>query len=187
MLTQLLSSTKNGNHNHLLLKWVHFSLLYPYGDDNEPFDMPKYLKFKVISALESSGSSSVTGNMMNDYKRILVEFCKRRPYTDNRLLELAGLFRKWLLRTATNVDDLCFQFLEKEQRQRIVGERQLEQRVLKDDGTFQPGKLYLPDSHVNSPAYGRSALLDVQSLVSRKPSSFSVYYCINDSRVERNW
>lgn len=96
-----------------------FLLLYPYKDDNEPFNIDKYFQYKRRSRA-ARGSSSVNPNTKKLYKLRSAKPCKSRLCPKNLLLESAGLFHQWLLHTATIVEDPQLAFLEKDQTQCIT-------------------------------------------------------------------
>lgn len=67
-----------------------FQLLYPYGENHEPFDMDRYLQYKVNSSFP--GSSSVNGNIVKEYKMTWAEECKKRLYRDNFFTSMLNFF-----------------------------------------------------------------------------------------------
>ena len=109
-----------------------FPLLYPYGDEHEPYDMDIYVANKGNRGRNANeGSSSGGGggrgasrgettNERNVKKMTWAENAKRRLYTDNMLLNCGPLLQMWVLRTMTNIEDVRLQFLEREQRSRIT-------------------------------------------------------------------
>ena len=161
----------------------YFSLLYPYGNQEQPFDLRRYLEAKNDDAADDGGSQDA-------HKLCLLTWAshsKRRLYTDNFLLNSGPLLQQWALRTFTNIEDMRLQlppiarqleshiFQEDLQIKRMSTEEEIEAST-RADGTLDPsfGKLYLPDSMVNSPAYWKQKRLHVQAIVARKgvPSLF---------------
>ena len=145
-----------------------FPLLYPYGDNHEPFDITEYIDNKKPGALDNE-----TNPHIRELKKMTwAEFSKRRLYTDNMLLNSGTLLQQWMLRTVLGIEDMRLQFLERDQRNRLVAEQELIESGGNLDGAS--GRLFLPDSHLNSPAYWKQKRLDVQALVARvgPPSLF---------------
>lgn len=81
------------------------------------------------------------------------EVYKSSLYTDNILPEYGGLLNKWALQMCTNVQDMRLEFLEKYQTSRFVEEKELLQMLAGHDQPFKPGRLFLTNNFVNSPAY----------------------------------
>lgn len=97
-------------------------------------------------------------------------------YTGNLFQKSSALLQQLLLRTVTIFGVVRLEFLEREQTQRILEEWEPKQAALEDGEMFGVGRLYLQETHVNSPAYWNSKLLDIQALVSRGqlPSLFMI-------------
>ena len=131
-----------------------FPLLYPYGDEHEPYEMVLYVANKGNRGRNANeGSSSgggggrgaSRGETTNEknVKMTWAENAKGRLYTDKILLNCGSLLQMWVLRTMTNIEDVRLQFLEREQRSRLVEERELIQGVEDDGNLAAPGSLYL--------------------------------------------
>ena len=113
------------------------------------------------------------------------ENAKWRLYTDNILLNCGPLFQMSVLRTMTNIEDVRHQFLEREQRSRLVEERELIQGVDDEGNLAAPGRLYLQDTVINSPACWKGKSLDVQAIVARSlPPTLFVTVTMNAWREE---
>lgn len=77
--------------------------------------------------------------------------------------------------------DLELRFLENEQQQLNFDEQNLRQAIPKEDEMFRTESLYLPDIHVNPPAYWKPRVLDVQALVPKKQLLLSFHHRFNES------
>lgn len=148
-----------------------FPLLYPYGEEHEPFDLATYLESKRLGTGTGPSFSSdppVDVNKCKGASLTWADHAKRGLYTHNLLFNSGNLLQMWLLRTATNIEDMRLKLLESEQTSRIVSERELRTAADNSDEPYQPGRLYLPDNYVNSLAYWKSKLLDTKALVYRR-------------------
>ena len=164
-----------------------FPLLYPYGERDKPFETAKFLTARVTREQDVPDE----GNARNEHRYRQLTWAahsERWLYTDNLLLNSGSLLQQWVLRTQTNIEDLRLQFLEKDQMKRMATESEVE-IATRADGTIDPsaGRLFLPDTVINSPAYWKQKRLDLQAIVTRKgPPTLFITVTMNPWREELN-
>ena len=133
-------------------------MLYPYGERDKPFKTAKFLTARGTRERDVPDE----GNARNEHRYRQLTWAaqsKRQLYTDNLLLNSSPLLQQWVLRTQTNIEYLRLQFLENDQMKRMATDSELE-IATRADGTIDPcaGRLFLPDTVINSPAYWKRKL-----------------------------
>ena len=103
-------------------------------------------------------------NTLKYRKMTWAKNAKRRPYTDNILLNSVPLLQQWVLRTYANVEDMRLQFLESDQKKKLASEEEIVASREGGGNTIDPTvrRLYLPDA-INTPSYWKQKRLDVQA------------------------
>ena len=142
---------------------------------------------KYLAARRTSVPPSDDAQFHLKFRKLtLATTAKWRFFTDNMLLNSGSLLLQWVLRTQTNPEDPQLQFLEAKRQQRMATEQEVELATDANESVDPAvGRLFLPDTCINSPPYWKRKHLDVHALVARKgPSTHFITVTMNPWREE---
>lgn len=110
---------------------------------------------------------------------------RTREISDHSFLESRGYLEQWMPQTATDIEDIRFEFRGKQRTQRIVEERQLSQPSIWDDKNFALGRLYFHHHFTKLPSILRKKATICSSNCIKKAIWKSFYHNQCESSLGR--